>query len=75
MPKSVMEIKQKWEKVRFNQELTNKERLMEQRYDEDRVSSVLLLNQPEPTLGIDLSPASAPPTTMPPQKQVAEQSS
>ena len=33
MPKSVMEIKQKWEKVRFNQELTNNKHLMEQSND------------------------------------------
>ena len=50
MPKSVIEIKQKWEKVRFNPELTNQQHLLEQGFDEERVSSVLLLqNEAEPT--------------------------
>ena len=64
-------MKQKWEKVRFKKELTHRKHLMEKGYEEDRVPSVLLLNQPEPPLDTDLSPASP---TMPPQEQVTEQS-
>ena len=60
MPKSVVEIKQKWQKVRYNLELTNKQHLLEQGYEEERVSSVLLLHKEasraEPTPVGDFNP-------------------
>ena len=43
--------------VRYNPELTNKQHLLEQGYDEDRVSSVLLLHKEgEPTPVVQFNP-------------------
>ena len=47
MPKSVVDLKERWEKVRYRSELTYREHLTEQEYDENKVASVLLLHDPE----------------------------
>ena len=74
MPKSVVDLKERWEKVRYRSELTYREHLTEQEYDENKVASVLLLHDPEaqPSTSTDcVASASASPLFPPPPPQLS----